>query len=399
MNKKIKVIRIITRLNIGGPAIHTILLNEGLDKKGFDTRLITGALDEDEGDMSYLAKEKGISVTVVPHLQRRVRPWLDVVALWKIYRIIKEERPDIVHTHTAKAGTIGRCAAIFNGVPVRLHTFHGHVFQDYFKPEVTKVFILIEKMLALFTDRILVVSGIIKSDICGRFKILRDDKVTVIKLGLDLDRFRNSAMMKGQFRKELGVGQDLLLIGMAGRLTAIKNHKMLFEAVRLLKTENPELKARFVIIGDGELRQELEALAAKLNIKDMLVFTGWRRDMPRIYADLDISVLTSLNEGTPVTLIESMASAKAVVSTRVGGVPDIIKEGWTGLLVDSGNEAQLKDAILRLCTDAKARLDMGRRASADAYENYSKERLVNDMEKLYKELLSKKTANRGGEYS
>lgn len=387
--KKIKVIRIIARLNIGGPAVHAIILNEGLDRNRFDSCLITGVPDASEGDMKYLIDKKA-NVTFIPKLSRNIRFWSDMTALWKLFKIIRKEKPDIVHTHTAKAGTLGRCAALLNGVPVKVHSFHGHVFHGYFNPTATRMFVLIEKILAMFTDQLIVVSDIIKEDICGHFKIADTTKVSVIKLGLNLDRFKDIGNIKGEFRKELGIERGTPLIGIVGRLTAIKNHRLLFRSIRLLKNESPNLGAKFLIIGDGELREDLESYARDLEINNLVYFVGWRKDMPNIYADLDIVVLTSLNEGTPLSLIEAMVSKKAVVATVVGGVPDLVENKQTGLLVTSNDAAQLKEAISVLLKDEGLRERLGHAAGLYVREKYGKERLVKDMENLYKRLLLKK---------
>ncbi|MCX5715329.1 MAG: glycosyltransferase family 4 protein [Candidatus Omnitrophica bacterium] len=393
--EKIKVMRIIARLNIGGPAIHAVLLNEGLDRDGFDTCLVTGLPEAREGDMTCLAGEKRLNVAVIPELGRNIRPWADIVALWKLFMLIRKERPAIVHTHTAKAGVLGRCAAILNGVPVKVHSFHGHVFHDYFSPVTTKAFILIEKIFARFTDRIIVVSDIIKEDICDNFKIADRSKTSVIRLGLDLEQFRNADKMKGELKRELGIGQDTLLAGIVGRLAPIKNHMLFFDAVRFLKKEVPGLKIRFLIVGDGELRSDLVNYADKLGITDLLLFLGWRQDMPRIYADLDIVVLTSLNEGTPLSLIEAMAAKRPVVATAVGGVPNLVEHEKTGLLVESNNAFLLKEAVLRLLSDEPLRRRLGESASGHVCAAYSKERLIRDMKNLYKQLLETKGISKG----
>lgn len=395
MTQKIKVMRIITRLNIGGPARHAIILNEGLEAEDIDTILVTGSPDENEGDMTYLAKEKGLKITTIPELGRSIKLWGDVTALWRLFRIIRKERPDIVHTHTAKAGALGRCAAVACGVPVKIHSFHGHVFHDYFSSVATKIFIFIEKILACFTNRVIVISEIVKGDICNRFKIADEKKVSVIRLGLDLEKFKDIDRLKGRIRKELNINVDMLLIGIVGRLTAIKNHKLFLDAAKLIKDENPAINARFLIIGDGELRSHLETYASDLGIEDLVCFTGWRGDLANIYADLDIVVLTSLNEGTPLSLIEAMASGKAVMATRVGGVPDLVKDNETGLLVDSNNPAQLKEAMVRLVSSGELRNKLGDRASERVCAMYSKDRLVSDMKKLYKELIRVKQDKEG----
>lgn len=387
---KIKVMRIIARLNIGGPAVHTIILNDGLDRDTFDTHLVIGVPDKDEGDMTYFADDRRLKMTVIPELGRNIRLWSDVIALWKLFKIIKKEQPDIIHTHTAKAGALGRCAAIICGVPVRIHSFHGHVFHDYFNPVMAKLFISMEKIFACFTDRVIVISEIMKDDICNRFKVTDKTKVSVIRLGLDLEKFKNTDQIKGKLRKELNISQDTLLVGIIGRLTAIKNHSLFLDAVKLLKNEKLCAKVRFLIVGGGELKEALKAYAADLGIDDLVYFTGWRKDMPNIYADLDIVALTSRNEGTPLSLIEAMASKKAIVSTNVGGVSDLIEDKKTGWLVESNNPTQLKEAIVTLLGNAEMRQQMGKMASLNVDEKYSKKRLISDMEGLYKELFAKK---------
>jgi len=387
---KIKVLRIIARLNVGGPAIHAILLNQGLNDAGFSSHLIAGKPEEGEGDMAYLAKEKGVAITAIPELGRHIRPWNDLVALFKIFRIIREEKPDIVHTHTAKAGFLGRLAAIMAGVPVKVHSFHGHVFHSYFGPVKTRGFIFIEKLLGRFTDRIIVVSDAIKKDICNRFNIADESRVSVIGLGLDLGKFKDIGALRGKFRKELNIGAETALIGIVGRLVPVKNHRLFFDSIGLLEKGAASTNSHFLIIGDGELRRCLEEYAAALGIVNRVSFIGWRQDMPNVYADLDIVVLTSLNEGTPLSLIEAMAAKRPVVATAVGGVPDLIEDEKTGLLIESNSVVQLKDAILKLLSSGELRNKLGERASEYVRDRYSKERLVSDVENLYQGLIRAK---------
>lgn len=387
---KIKVMRIIARLNIGGPAIHTVILNEGLAKKGFETYLLTGKSDEREGDMAYLAQEKGVKITVIPELGRSIKLWSDIIALWKLFKIMKKEKPHIVHTHTAKAGVLGRCAAIMSGVPIKIHSFHGHIFHSYFGHFKTKIFIMIEKLFANFADRIIVVSEIIKEEISTRFRIADKRKISVMNLGLDLKQFKDVNQRKGELRKELNIGNGVLVAGIVGRLTPIKNHKLLFDAIRLLKSEVPNFNVRFLVVGDGISRDALKAYVEELGIKDWVHFVGWQADMPKIYADLDLVVLTSLNEGTPLSIIEAMAAGRAVVATAVGGVPNLVEDKKTGMLVNSNEPAQLKDAIKELLQNEELCRTLVAAASARVYEKYSEEQLVHNMENLYRELLVKK---------
>lgn len=381
---KIKVVRIITRLNIGGPAVHVVLLSEGVNKDRFETILVTGALGK--GEEAY-RKEGQVKADArfITSMKRVISPINDLRAFYNLFTLLKKEKPFIVHTHTAKAGFLGRLAATLAGVPVRVHSFHGHVFHSYFGRVQTKMFILIERFFATFTDKVVVVSDSIKEDICGRFKIADRTRTSVIRLGHDLDRFKGPAPFKGRLRKELGIADDTVLIGSVGRLTAVKNHKMLLDAARILGGN-----ARFVMIGDGELRKELEDYAAKLGLKDSVYFAGWHKEMPDVYADMDIVALTSLNEGTPLALIEAMASGKAVVATSVGGVPDLIIDGKTGLLVRKGDAPAFAKALAGLIADTGFRARLGKEASEFAYSNFSKNRLISDIENLYEELISEK---------
>lgn len=388
----IKVLRIVTRLNIGGPAIHTILLSSSLNDGGsYNNILVTGSVSESEGDMIGLAKEKGMVPVVISDLVREISFKKDLKAFHDLYRLIKKEKPYVVHTHMAKAGTLGRLAAIIAGVPVRVHTFHGHVFDGYFNPVKAKIFVLVERLLALFTDKVIMVSERVRNDIVKRLKIVSGSKSVVIPLGLELDRFAACESEKGVFRKRLGVSPDTLLVGIVGRLVPIKNHKMFLEVAAGMKKSPIWPRVKFVVIGDGEMRGYIEEYAEKLGLKDRLVFTGWVEDLVPVYADLDVVALTSLNEGTPVSLIEAMASVRAVISTDVGGVRDLVEDGVNGLLVKSGDVVSFSNRLISLLKDDKLRTELGVRGRSFVIGRFSKERLVRDMEKLYAECLAEKS--------
>jgi glycosyltransferase involved in cell wall biosynthesis len=382
----IKVIRIIARLNIGGASINSTLLTSGLDKERFESILLTGIIGEGEGDMSYLAEQYGINPIIISELGREISWKSDLVALWKLIRLIRKEKPDIIHTHTAKAGTLGRIAGILTGVPCKVHTFHGHVFHSYFGTVKTKVFIWIERILAGFTDRIIVISQLQYDELCHEIKIAPPSKFSIIRLGFDLTEFLNSDVHRGKLRRELNISEDTLLVGIVGRLTAVKNHAMFLKSAK--KVSEKIANVKFIVVGGGELEPEMKELAVSLEIKDKVIFLGWRRDMPAIYADMDLVVLSSLNEGTPVTLIEAMASGKAVVSTAVGGVPDIVHDCQTGILVPSGDDERFADAIVDLLEDAEKRKQFGELGRDFVSANYTKERLCADISGLYDELLS-----------
>lgn len=387
---KIRVLRVITRLNIGGPAIHTILLSGGLNRDGFQDILVAGKPGESEGDMGYFAKENGVEPIIISNLRREPSFFNDIMSLLKLYSIIRKGKPHIVHTHTAKAGAVGRLAAVLAGVPVRIHTFHGHIFDGYFSPMKARVFMLIERFLGYFTDAAIVVSKAVKDDIVGKMRIIPENKCRVVELGLDLEKFLNSEKVRGVFRKEIGAGQDTLLIGIVGRLVPIKNHEMFLEVIKNIKERMPELKVKFIIIGDGELRPYIERLVLKSGLEDRVILTGWVKDLSAAYADLDIVALTSLNEGTPVSLIEAMASARPVISTAIGGVKDMVTDGKNGLLAESGNVKDFADKLISLINDEGKRARLAAAGREFAVSRYDKKRLIREIEDLYKGCLERK---------
>ena len=384
MKGKLRVIRVIARLNIGGPAIHAILLTAGLDPARFESTLVTGVEAAYEGNMLDLAAQKGVQPLVIPELGREINSLRDWVTLIKLYRLFRDRRPHIVHTHTAKAGTVGRLAARLAGVPVVVHTFHGHVFHDYFGPLQTKVFIGIERFLASLSDRIVTVSEGQRRELAD-YRVASLDKIVVVPLGFELDALFNCESLRGQLRQELGIAEGVALVGIMARLTAIKNHRLFLDAAKLIVEAGQE--AMFLVIGDGELRAELEAYVAELGLEKRVIFTGWRRDLPRIYADLDVVALSSLNEGTPVSLIEAMAAARPVIATRVGGVPDIVLDKKSGYLVQSKNAEGLARGILDLLRAPDRAREMGLAGQAAVYPKYASETLLANVEKLYLELL------------
>ncbi len=385
---KIKVLRIIARLNIGGPSIHTILLSEGLDKNRFETLLVVGRPDEKEGDMSYLAENKDINIEYIPELGRQIGG-SDIIAFIKLFRIINRFRPDIVHTHTAKAGTLGRVAAVFLGVKVKIHTFHGHVFHSYFGKIKTRIFILIERFLGLFTDYVITISDAQKKEIGDIYKIISLDKIRVIKLGFDLAGFKKG-IQAGKVKKELGISPGAVVIGIIGRLVAIKDHKLFLDAAKILSDRLKNKDLIFLVVGDGELRGELEEYARASGIGTKVKFLGWRKDLAFIYADTDIVALTSFNEGTPVSLIEASYSGKPIVSTDVGSVKDVVIDKKNGFLVSDRDPYEFSQRIYDLIESPKLRLEMGKAGTELVANNYSKERLIKEVEDLYLEALSKK---------
>jgi glycosyltransferase involved in cell wall biosynthesis len=333
--------------------------------------------------MSYLAGDKNVRPIVVPELGREISFAKDITALFKLYAIMKREMPDIVHTHTAKAGTLGRIAAALSGVPIKVHTFHGHIFDGYFSPFKARIFLMIERFMALFTDKVIIVTESVKDEMVRRLKIAGEERCAVIPLGLELDKFLNCGAKRGIFKKRLKLDDETLLVGIIGRLVPIKNHRMFLGAAREAKRRLAGKKVKFIVAGDGELKAGLTALASEMNMADDVIFTGWVRDLTEVYADLDIVALTSLNEGTPVSLIEAMAAARPVIATDVGGVRDLVKDGETGILAKSGDIDDFSGKLVILLKDGVKRKALGERASADVIKRYSKERLISDLKSLY----------------
>ena len=385
---KIRVARIIARLNIGGPAIHTMLLTEGLDKERFRTELIMGRPDPAEGDMSDIAREKGLCLVYIPELSREIGI-SDIAAFFKIFKAIRVFKPDIVHTHTAKAGALGRLAAVLAGVPVRIHTFHGHVFDGYFSPLKAGIFLWMERMLGRATDRVITVSESVRDRIVRQLKVVPAEKCVVIPLGFEMDKFLNCERLKGRFRKAIGVGDEELLVGIVGRLVPIKNHRMFLEAAKLLDDSQAGLKVRFAIIGDGEFKSHLEGMAKEMGLTNV-IFTGWIKDLADVYTDLDVVALTSLNEGTPVSLIEAMASGRPVIATDVGGVRDLVTDGVNGILVRSGDAAGFAGRLKGLLGDTSKRSAFGAAGRAFVKERFASSRLIKDVEELYTKCIEEK---------
>jgi glycosyltransferase involved in cell wall biosynthesis len=377
--------RIIARMNVGGPATHVVLLNAGLDRRGYDTLLVTGSEGASEGSLRDLAVANGLRLALIPELGREISPRSDLVTLVKLYRLMRRERPHVVHTHTAKAGFVGRIAARLAGVPVVLHTFHGHVFHGYFSPARTRLFLWIERLGARLSSRIITISPRLRDEI-AQYGVTRSERIEVIPLGFELDAFASQPRASGDFRRSLGIPVGAKLIGAVGRLVPIKNISLLLEAAALARREAPEL--RVVLVGDGELRADLEAQAAALEMTEAVVFAGWRRDLPSVYADLDAVVISSHNEGTPASLIEAMATGCPVIATRVGGVPDLIVDGETGRLVPPGNREALAVALLALFRESARTARMAELAQRRVLERYQAERLVADVDRLYREQLT-----------
>lgn len=380
-----RIVRIIARLNIGGPAIHATLLTAGLNHGRFATTLLAGAVGPHEGDMTYYATARNVYPVIVPALGPELGLANDLRALASLRAHLRTAAPAIVHTHTAKAGALGRAAALLRRVPVIMHTFHGHVFRGYFGPRQTAAFLRIERTLARRTTTIIAVSARLRDELVDEFHLAPRERIHVVPLGLDLTPFQPAERLRGRFRPTLGIEESTPLIGIVGRLVPIKRHDLFLRAARLLRDRIPS--AQFALVGDGELRETLRSQSAALGLAGCTHFVGWQRDMAAVYADLDVVALTSGNEGTPVSLIEAQASGIPVVATEVGGVRDTVAAGETGLLVASDPVA-VAEGLERALLDADLRRQAQSVGPQWTQARFSIERLVREMTDLYNAALA-----------
>ena len=382
--RPIRVVNVLARLNVGGPAIHVSLLTQRMAPPDYESFLVTGTVGGAEGDMTWYATERGVTPIIIPTLGRELHPIRDIATLWKLYRLLRQLKPDVVATHTAKAGFVGRVAAWLAGAPVIVHTYHGHVFHGYFSPAKTRLFLLLERFAARLSDAIIALTPGQRDDLVNVYHIAPASKFIVMGYGLDLSAFAAAQRHSGTFRRAWGVAGDAPLITIVGRLAPVKNHALFLQAAVKLREILPA--ARFAIVGDGELRTELEAQVDALGLRDAVFFTGWQKDVTPVYADSDVLVISSVNEGTPFTVIEAMAAGCPVVSTAVGGVPDFLNYGELGKLVPSGDADALAGALVETVQqppDAEA-------LRALIVERYGIDRLVRDLDALYRGLLEKK---------
>lgn len=384
-NRPIRIMYIIARLNIGGPAVHVVLLTERLGPPAFESILVCGRVGPQEGDMAYLAAQHGIEPLYIAELGRELSPLRDIVTLVKLWRLMRRTRPDIVHTHTAKAGFVGRWAAWLARVPVRVHTFHGHVFHGYFGPAKTRLFLWLERLTARLTTRLITISPGLRDELANTYYIAPAHKIEVVPLGLDLQAFADTPRHAGIFRRQFDIPPEAPLVGIVGRLAPIKNHELFLQmAARIV--QNPALcAARFAIVGDGECRAGIEARVSELGLDKHVLFTGWQTDLRYAYSDMDALVITSHNEGTPDSLIEALAAGAPVVATAVGGVPDLLRNGEYGRLVPPGDPDRLAEAVIAALEERS----VDRAGAQQAIlANYGIDRLVADLARLYRALLA-----------
>jgi glycosyltransferase involved in cell wall biosynthesis len=381
-----KIVRIITRLNVGGPAIHVLWLNHLLDQRGYRSVLVSGRESPREGDMMRMAEALSVAPIRVSSLQREVSPFADLIAVWKLVRILRREKPAIVHTHTAKAGTLGRIAAWIARVPLRVHTHHGHTLYGYFPSWKTSLFVAVEKLLGRLTTHFVTVSRRVRDDLIAA-GMVTSEKITVIPLGLDLAALGALETNKGRFRKRLGLSPTVPIVGIVARLVAIKGHQHFIEAARVLLRERGSSQV-FVIVGDGELRRHLAEKVVSLGLGERILFVGFQENMAEVYSDLDVLALSSLNEGLPVAAIEALASGVPIVATRVGGVPDLLEGVDSALLVDPANPSALATALQEVLSNLSDYKERAEKHMASTRETYSAHRLAEDMDTLYRRLTT-----------
>jgi glycosyltransferase involved in cell wall biosynthesis len=381
-------LRVIARLNMGGPALHVAYLTAGLRERGYDTTLVAGSLARGEDSMAFVADARDVDVVRIDELGREISPLRDLVATVRLARLIRRERPDILHTHTAKAGTVGRVAALLAGrrrPPIVVHTFHGHVLRGYFGPSRSWVFRRLERWLAARTTALIAVSPQVRDDLVG-LGIAPADRFVVVRLGIELgERVAPDQNGRGESRRYLGIGADRFVVGWIGRMTAVKRTDDVLVAFKHLRDDGVD--AVLCMVGDGPDRPQLEQRAHELGVVRDTLFLGYQEDVAQFYAAFDALVLPSSNEGTPVSAIEALAAGRPVVATRVGGVPDVVVDGEDGFLVEPGATGELADRLARLARDPELRERMGRAGRERVLLRYAVDRLVDDVDRLYRSLL------------
>jgi glycosyltransferase involved in cell wall biosynthesis len=390
-----KILRVIARLNMGGPALHVAYLTAGLRERGYDTTLVAGSLARGEDSMAFVADELGVGVVRIDELGREISPLRDVIATLRLARLIRRERPDILHTHTAKAGTVGRVAALLagrKGPPIVVHTFHGHVLRGYFGPRRSLVFRLLERWLAGRTTALIAVSPQVRDDLVA-LHVAPPERFVVIRLGIELDeRVAGAKDGRLESRRYLGIPANRFAVGWIGRMTGVKRTDDVLVAFKRLREGGVD--ACLCMVGDGPDRAQLERRAHELGIVKDTLFLGYQEDVAPFYAAFDALVLPSSNEGTPVSAIEALAAGRPVVATRVGGVPDVVEEGEDGFLVELGATDELADRLAQLARDPALRERMGAAGRQRVLPRYAVERLVDDVDRLYRSLLSEGGARR-----
>ncbi len=386
--KPLSIVHAIARLNVGGAALHVIELAAEQRRRGHEVVVVAGTLAEGEESMEYVADDLGVPVVHLPALQREVSARADTIAVRELRRTVRRRRPDVLHTHTAKAGTTGRIAAGLVGGdmrPVTVHTFHGHVLRGYFDAHREQLFIRVERLLARRTGALIAVSGEVRDDLVA-LGVAGAGQITVIPYGFDLSRLhRLDEPERLVLRAEIDLDSETFVVGFAGRLTAIKRPHDLVRVLAALRAQDVE--ASMVVLGDGPDRSSVEALARELGVEAKCRFLGFRRDVARWYGAFDAFLLTSENEGTPVVAIEALASGCPVVATSAGGTATVVRDGETGYLTAVGDTVALAERLATLAHDPARAREMGTAGSADMRSRFATEQMADAIDALYERLL------------
>ncbi len=396
MNKKIKILRILNRFCVGGPVHNAVNLTKYIDSDRYDTFLIGGIAEPHENSSEYILDKSGINYRKLKYMRRAISPFYDFIVFIQILRIIFKFKPDIIHTHAAKAGLIGRFAGFlyFRNVKI-VHTYHGNVFEGYFSPLKNKIILIIERFLAKKSTKIIAISNLQKNDLLNKYKICNEEKIVVVPLGFDLSKFtENNLEKRNKIRNEFLVEDNELLITIIGRVVPIKNHRLFIDAFNYCK-EKSNIKIKGLIVGDGSETKDIITYANKkgmltsyktISKNNDFIFSSWRSDIDSILAASDVVCLTSINEGTPVSIIESMASATASISTNVGGVSDIITDSINGCIA-KGELASFGEKLLKVIEDKKFRNIIAENGREKSIATYDYKILVNNIENLYSKIL------------
>jgi glycosyltransferase involved in cell wall biosynthesis len=382
----VRVLRVIDRLNVGGPALHVTYLTRGLAPRGYETTLVAGDIARGEESMAFVAEQAGIEIVDFPGLSRELSPLHDLLATIRLARLVRRVRPQILHPHKAKAGAVGRAAALLAGRrrPIVVHTFHGHVLRGYFGRAGSQLFRLIEAALARASNVLLAVSPQVRDELV-RLRVAPSEKFTVVRLGIELEPRVRSPEQRDEIRRRIGLGPERFVVGWFGRMTSVKRCEDLVDALAHLRERGVD--ATLLLVGDGVDRERVEERAYELGVARSCFFLGYQEDVARWYAACDAFALTSANEGTPVVVIEALAAGLPVVATRVGGVADVLSDGVDGFLVEAGDTRSLAARLEQLARDPELRARMGAAGRKRALRRYAVDRLVDDVDDLYRALL------------
>jgi glycosyltransferase involved in cell wall biosynthesis len=386
--QRVPVLRVIARLNVGGPALHVAYLSAGLTGRGYDTTLVAGTVGRGEESMAYVVEEAGARVITLPGLSREIAPLHDAIAIARLALLIRRVRPAILHTHTAKAGAVGRIAALVAGSarpPIVIHTFHGHVLRGYFSPARTTFFRVLERLLARVTTVLIAVSPEVRDDLVS-LGVAPAEKFAVIRLGIELEERVRSPEPAAEVRRRLGIPPERFVVGWLGRMTGVKQTSDLLTVLALLRERGVD--AGLLLVGDGPDRLGFETQAHDLGLMRHCLFLGYQEDVAPWYAAMDAVALPSGNEGTPVTVIEALAAGTPVAAYGVGGVPDVVRDGVDGFVVESGDVESLAARLADLAHDRALRERMGAAGRERVLERYGVGRLLDDVDRLYRDTMA-----------